>query len=278
MSTKTLQPIATATDNSANWTAFGSTKAGAVDLPNDDLSTYIQIIYNDTGRQSYTLTAARGIPTTAAITAVNAFCRMDGPGVGAAQQLRVLSRLTPGGTTSNLTLTLATPASWTTYSGALPRPTGGSWTPADLNNPDLELGVNLAAWDFAGGLPGVRVTTLYLTTTFTQAAPTVTTDPASSINVSSAQLNGTFNPNGATVQYPVSYYFQWGTTAAYGNVTPTVAGQVGSINVTAQAALTGLSANTTYHFRLVATNTDNTVTGSDRTFSTGASDTALMVF
>lgn len=276
MSSKTLQPIATATDNSANWVAVAATKAGAVDLPNDDSSTFINIQYSDTGRQSYTLTASRGIPTTASITAVTAFCRIQGLFCDPSQQLRVLSRLTPGGTTSNLTLTLATPSVWTTYSGALPRPTGGSWTPADLNDADLELGVNLASWAKVDS--NVAVTTLYLTATFTQAAPTATTDPASSVNVSSAQLNGTLNPGGATAQYPVSYFFQWGTTAAYGNVTSTVAGNTGSASTAVSANLSGLSANTTYHFRLVATNTDNTVTGIDRTFSTGASDTALMVF
>src|SRR5205814_5726656 len=48
--------------------------------------------------------------------------------------------------------------------------------------------------------------------------PTVTSGNATSVTASNATITGTVNPNGLAT----SYYFQWGTTLAYGNATPTV--------------------------------------------------------
>jgi hypothetical protein len=109
------------------------------------------------------------------------------------------------------------------------------------------------------------------TINFTLPAPTgVTTDAASAILGNSATLNGTFNPAGATSTFPCSYYFEWGLTAAYGNTTATVGGQTGSSPVAASNGITGLTVLTTYHYRIVVINGDNTVTGADRTFTTNS--------
>ena len=99
-------------------------------------------------------------------------------------------------------------------------------------------------------------------------APTVVTEAGSEVSQTAATLNGTVNPNGATIS---NCQFQWGTTAKYGNTTG-CAQTIGSGTspVAASADLTGLSANTTYHYRILATNPGGTTYGTDQTFSTGA--------
>lgn len=95
--------------------------------------------------------------------------------------------------------------------------------------------------------------------------PTVTTDAATSIASSSAYLNMTVNPNGS----PTTAWFEWGTTTSYGNITSYVLnGYSGTSPVSGPYPLSGLSPNTTYHFRAVAQNSTGTSYGNDRTFTT----------
>ncbi|GAI45628.1 unnamed protein product, partial [marine sediment metagenome] len=93
-------------------------------------------------------------------------------------------------------------------------------------------------------------------------APTVVTAAASSLRTTSATLNGTLNDLGSALEVTVS--FEWGTTTAYGNETTAQAmTDTGSFTV----SLTGLSSNTTYHFRAVAVG-DGTSYGDDISFTT----------
>ena len=101
------------------------------------------------------------------------------------------------------------------------------------------------------------------------SAPTVTTGAASSITSVSATLNGTANPNGL----PTMAHFEWGTTASYGNSTSAQSLGSGTSSASVNAAISGLSPNTTYHFRLVASNSAGTTQGSDRTFTTTSNPT-----
>ncbi len=96
--------------------------------------------------------------------------------------------------------------------------------------------------------------------------PTVTTDPASSITSTFATLNGRVNPNGLSA----TYYFEYGTDTNYGSTTPSTDAGSGTSDVSVSANLTGLSAGTTYHFRIVATNSVGTSYGSDATFTTAS--------
>jgi hypothetical protein len=89
---------------------------------------------------------------------------------------------------------------------------------------------------------------------------------ASSISGNGATLNGWVNPNGAS---GTSVYFQYGTTTAY--ATGTTASQAlssGTNFVSATAMLSGLSSNTTYHYRLVEVTANGTFYGMDQTFVT----------
>ena len=96
--------------------------------------------------------------------------------------------------------------------------------------------------------------------------PTVTTLAASSVTGAIATLNGSVNPNGLAT----TYYFQWGTTVSYGNLTTTTSAGSGTSAIAVSANLTGLTSGTTYHFRLVGVNSDGTSNGSDLSFTPGA--------
>jgi len=93
--------------------------------------------------------------------------------------------------------------------------------------------------------------------------PTVVTAAASSLSTTSATLNGSLDDLGNASSVDVS--FEWGTTTAYGNETST---QEMTSTGTFTASLTGLSSNTTYHFRVKAVGASPDVYGDDITFTT----------
>jgi hypothetical protein len=101
------------------------------------------------------------------------------------------------------------------------------------------------------------------TTLTATGAPVVTTNAATNITASSATLNGSLDPHGLTS----TVYFQYGTTTTYG-ITTAHQSQSGNTFRNVSANINGLSASTTYHFRIVATNSVGTRYGSDRTFTT----------
>jgi hypothetical protein len=94
-------------------------------------------------------------------------------------------------------------------------------------------------------------------------APVVTTGSATSVTSSSATLNGSLDPHGLTT----TVSFQYGTTTSYGQTT-SMQSQTGNTYRNIAASITSLTTHTTYHFRIVATNSAGTRLGSDRTFTT----------
>jgi hypothetical protein len=107
-------------------------------------------------------------------------------------------------------------------------------------------------------------------------APRVTTDAATALSSTGATLNGSVNPNGNAT----TYYFEYGPTKTYGTKTAVVNAGSGNANSPTSAPVSGLTASTTYHFRLVATNSAGTTTGRDRAFKTlapGQTGTGLSI-
>jgi hypothetical protein len=96
------------------------------------------------------------------------------------------------------------------------------------------------------------------------AAPAATTGPADSLHIHSARLSGSVDSNGVAT----SYRFQYGRTSAYGSSTPAVDAGAGFAPRPVAAALSGLAQGTTFHYRLVATNSLGTAAGADATFAT----------
>jgi plastocyanin len=101
------------------------------------------------------------------------------------------------------------------------------------------------------------------TTLTATGPPVVTTNPATNLTSSSARLNGSLNPHGLTT----SVHFQYGTTTSYGHTTPTQS-QTGNTYRNIASNIGGLTTDTTYHFRIVGTNSAGTRVGGDRTFTT----------
>jgi len=94
--------------------------------------------------------------------------------------------------------------------------------------------------------------------------PTVSTLSATLITPNSATLNGAVNPNGEAA----TYYFEYGLDTSYGSTTSSGSAGSGTSSVSVNASIFGLISDTTYHYRLAATNSSGTSYGNDETFST----------
>ena len=103
------------------------------------------------------------------------------------------------------------------------------------------------------------------------ATPTAITGTVSAVSGTSATLNGTVNPGAAATDW----WFEYGTSTAYGSKTTTTAAGSGAANLSVSKALSGLAPATTYHYRLVAKNASATVNGADGLFTTASPPVAV---
>ena len=120
---------------------------------------------------------------------------------------------------------------------------------------DVYIGTTAGVVDIFG--PGVVV-------------PDVTTGPVSNVKARSAALNGTVNPDEAGT---ATCSFAWGTSTSFGKVAPCEPEGVasGGNPVPVHVALSGLAPDTTYHYRLQASNASGSNPGEasqDQEFST----------
>ena len=102
--------------------------------------------------------------------------------------------------------------------------------------------------------------------TFTTTPSKVSTGDATEVKQESATLNGTVDPEGLAT----TYYFEYGRTPAYGSTTSTPPGSdLGTTTPgdhAVSAPITGLEPGKTYHYRIVAVNSNGTSKGVDRVF------------
>jgi hypothetical protein len=87
-----------------------------------------------------------------------------------------------------------------------------------------------------------------------------------------AKVTATFNANDHDTTYAVEY----GTTTAYGSEVAGATPVTGHADVVRSVELTGLEPATTYHYRVVATNSAGTTEGADRTFTTLAAKAPIV--
>jgi hypothetical protein len=95
-------------------------------------------------------------------------------------------------------------------------------------------------------------------------APVAHTGSAQTIKTTSAALTGTVTPGSASA----TYKFEYGTSTGYGKTTSAVTLPASGSASSVSATVTGLAANTTYHFRLVASSSAGSSTGQDVKFHT----------
>jgi hypothetical protein len=101
------------------------------------------------------------------------------------------------------------------------------------------------------------------------AAPGVLYGDPTNVTQSGAVLQGSINPSDKTT----TYYFEYGTSTGYGATTAQATLPKSKAWQAVSAAITGLSAGSTYHYRIVAWNgggTKDKTVGSDHTFTTAS--------
>jgi hypothetical protein len=98
--------------------------------------------------------------------------------------------------------------------------------------------------------------------------PSTSTAAAGAITPSTATLSGQVDPGGLLT----SYYFQYGTSTSYGEQTPVESAGAGTAALPVSASLAGLTSQSTYHVRLIASQCGGcawgTAHGPDMTFTT----------
>jgi hypothetical protein len=99
-----------------------------------------------------------------------------------------------------------------------------------------------------------------------QTFPSALTEAGKAVSVSKETLQGAVDPQGLETKY----HFEYGTTTSYGTSIPIPEGSAGSGSeyVAVARTIEGLKGQTLYHYRTVATNSEGTFHGVDRTFAT----------
>ena len=152
---------------------------------------------------------------------------------------------------------------------------GSSSTPVDIGSGLVD---QATSDNLTGLLPDTtyhyRVTAQNSQGTVQSVDQTFTTTPAavvdgesmSDLTRTSVTLNAQLNPEGTDT----GYHFQYGTDTGYGSTLPVPDGDAGSSigDQPVSVSVTGLQLNTTYHYRVVATNSLGTINGPDQTFTT----------
>ena len=96
------------------------------------------------------------------------------------------------------------------------------------------------------------------------AAPDVQTQAPAPVSSASAVFHGLVNPRTRMT----TYWFEVGTTLAYGTTTNSASAGKGDKPVTVTTGIGNLEPATTYHVRLVASNDRGVSDGADATFTT----------
>ena len=160
-------------------------------------------------------------------------------------------------------LDVSTNSSFSTYvAGYQTRNVGNATSPSVTGlNVSTTYYYRVRAYNGAGTSGNSNV--ISVTTLGPMGPPVVITNLATLIASFSVTLNGSVDPH----HLPTTVYFQYGTTTGYG-LTTAIQSKTGNTYQNVAANISGLTTSTTYHFRVVATNSAGTRYGSDRTFTT----------
>jgi hypothetical protein len=88
----------------------------------------------------------------------------------------------------------------------------------------------------------------------------------SAVSATSATLHAEIND----LEVGSSYYFEYGTSTAYGSSTPVMGLAGANENLAVSTVLNGLTGDTTYHFRVVVSNSFGVLPGPDTVFGTSS--------
>ena len=252
-----------------NWTRGGTIYVyQAVGGESDSMNIYTDN-YN-TGLESWTMAgfSASGIPTYCVINSITLwyYAARSGTGEGTMKSQWNLSGGAFSSGASN------TPAGWTWYSDTMSRPGGGSWTRSDIANIGVRFYGNANATQQRNLLVDgflLRVNWDYIT------LASLTASTVSTKGQTTATLPCSYDANGdGDTEWRIMYKASGGS---YDDPSWTASSNTGSNSVSRD--LTGLTAGTTYYFKLQARNSANTVQeSSEQSFTTDASTGGLILF
>ena len=286
-STTSSGNASTGTGSASTGTGSASTGTGSASTGTGSASTGTGSASTGTGSASTGSGAGSGSPTDSTLSTENAgstsatgtasAAAVAGPGVvtGSASAVGTSSAtlggsLTPGGLDTTYYFVYGT--SPTSLSATTPTTDAGSATasvPASVTVSGLVAGQNYYFELVASNSSGTTDGSLALFTT-ASATATAATGQASAIGSTTATLTGSVNPG----TLDTSDHFQYGTSAAsLSSSTPTFNDGAGSGTVSVTATLHNLKPDTTYWFRVVATNSSGTNDGVEQTFMTTAAET-----
>jgi hypothetical protein len=159
----------------------------------------------------------------------------------------------------------------------------GTSTSYGLQTAESDAGSGTGAVDASANLSGLTTDTTYhyrvvatnaagvargadhtLKTAAAPGPPGATTGSARNVTPAAARLTASVDPNGRAT----TYHFEYGTSTSYGKRTADASAGSGQSARSVSAAITGLTSNTRYHYRVVASNDAGSARGRDRTFTT----------
>jgi len=106
---------------------------------------------------------------------------------------------------------------------------------------------------------------------YVPSKPSIETQLLTNTTKSTTQLNGRVNPN----NQQTTYQFDYGKTLKYGKQTRSSTLDAGKLTVDVKASLVNLEADTSYYYRLKASNASGTTFGRAKQFKTLASNPVL---
>ncbi len=111
------------------------------------------------------------------------------------------------------------------------------------------------------------------TTPTTPVPPSIDNATSENLGANTVDLHASINPHAEDT----TYHFEYGTSTAYGTSVPIPDGAIASslADRTVIQHLSGLQPDTTYHWRVVASNIAGTIIGADHTFIYDTSHTGL---
>jgi hypothetical protein len=109
---------------------------------------------------------------------------------------------------------------------------------------------------------------LQLRTEYTPLPPSPVTEIATGVGATEAELHGRVNADAVDTHY----WFEYGPTTSYGSTTAVVDIGAGTEAKPVSTEIAGLSRETTYHYRLVASSAGGTSYGGDQTLQTVANE------
>jgi phosphodiesterase/alkaline phosphatase D-like protein len=207
--------------------------------------------------QSFTATSAPGVTTNAASSVSTTSARLNG-------------RVNPNGQSTTWRFEYGTSTSYGSATGTQNAGSGTGSTSVSVTILGLAPGTTyhfrLVATNAAGTSAGSDQAFT------TGGAPGVSTGPAQNVSTGSATLTGSLDPR----NHSTNWYFEYGTSTGYGTRTATQNASAGSGgNRAVTVGISGLTAGTTYHYRLVATSSQGTSRGADVAFTTTANAVSL---